>query len=95
MSEGGFGVGDNQFEQAVEFAILEDDAGPAKRVEIGEDLCGSGYLGFFAGYMNGVGAKVDGDFESIFKEPKIFIAWAVERLNTGGDFDGLFNQSDS
>jgi len=79
----------------MEFAILEDDAGSAERVEIGEDLRGAGYLGFFAGDVNCVGAEVDRDFESIFKEPKIFVAWAVKRLNTGRDFDGLFNQSDS
>ena len=79
----------------MKFAILEYHAGSAKRVEIGEDLRGAGYLSFFAGDVNGVGAEVDGDVESIFKESKIFIAWAVKRLNTGRDFDGLFNQSDS
>ena len=66
LSEGGFGVGDDQLEQAVELAILKDYAGSAEGVEIGEDLCGSGYLRFFAGYVDGVGAEVDGDVESIF-----------------------------
>jgi hypothetical protein len=36
--------------------------------------------------MDGVGAEIDGDVETIFEEAEVFVAGPVQGLNARGDF---------
>ena len=85
-------VGDDQFEHAVEFAVVEIDAGLAKSVEVGEDLFDAGDAVGFAGDVDGIGAEIDRDVEFVFEEAEIFVVGSVERLNARRDFQGFFDQ---
>jgi hypothetical protein len=86
------GVGDDEFEHAVEFAVVEIDAGFAEDVEVEEDLLDAGYIGVVAGDVDGVGAEIDGDAELVFEESQVFVVGAVEGFDAGGDFKGFFDQ---
>ena len=79
----------------MQFAVLEDDATAPEAVEIGEYLDDAGDLDVLAGDVDGVGTEVDGDVETVFEEAEVFVASAVKRLDSGSDFKGLFDQSDS
>jgi hypothetical protein len=76
----------------VEFAVLEVDAGLSEVLEIGEDAGDSVEGVVWAGDMDGVGALVDGDVQTIFKEAKVFVAGPVQGLNASGDVEGSFIQ---
>jgi hypothetical protein len=93
LPQSGSRVGDDELEQAVEFAILQGYAGSAEGVEVGEYLSGAGDLALFAGDVRGVGAEVDGDVETIFEQAEILVACAVKGLDAGSDFDCLFDQA--
>ena len=66
--EGDGGVGDDEFQHAVEFAVVEVDAEFAEGVEVGEDLFDAGDVVGFAGNVDGVGAEIDRDVEFVFEE---------------------------
>ena len=87
------GVGDDELEEGLEFAILEDDSGLAEAVEVGKDLGGAAYGCFFAADVDGVGAEVDGDAETVFEEAKVFVAGSVEGFDAGGDVECFFDQA--
>jgi hypothetical protein len=86
------GVGDDEFEHPVEFAVVEVDAGFSEGVEVEEDLFNTGDILGFAGYLDGVGAEIDRDVEFVFEEPEIFVVGPVEGLDARGDFQGFFYQ---
>ena len=46
----------------------------------------------FAGDMDGVGAEIDRDVESVFQQAEVFVVGPVEGLNARGDFEGFFDQ---
>ena len=75
--EGDGGVGDDELEHAVEFAVLEIDAELSEGVEVGEDLFDTGDVVGFAGDLNRVGAEIDRDVEFVFEEPEIFVVGPV------------------
>ena len=86
------GVGNDEFEHTVEFAVVQIDAGFTKGVEVGKDLFDARNAVGFAGDMDGIGAEIDCDVEFVFEETEIFIVGSVQRLNARGDFQGFFDQ---
>ena len=87
--QGDGGVGDDHLEHAVEFAVMQVDAALAEGIEVGKDALDPGDADGVAGDMDGVGTEIDGDVQAIFEEAEVLVVGAVERLDTGGDFEGL------
>ena len=54
------GVGDDELQHSVEFAIMEIGAGLSEVFEVGEDAGDSFNRVVWAGDMDGVGAQIDG-----------------------------------
>ena len=90
--EGDGGVGDDEFEHAVEFAVVEVDAGFSEGVEVGEDLFDAGDAVGFAGDVDGVASEIDGYVQLVLEEAKIFIVGPVEGFYARSDFEGFFYQ---
>ena len=90
--EGYGGVGNDELEHAVEFAVVQIDAGFTERVEVGEDLFDAGHAGRFAGDVDRVGAEIDRDVEFVLEKAEVFVVGPVQGLNARGDFQGFFDQ---
>ena len=90
--EGRGRIRDKKLQHAVEFAIMQVDAGFAEVVEVGEDAFDARDIAGFAGHMDGVGAEIDGDVEFVLEEAEVFVAGPVQGLNANGDFQGFFDQ---
>ena len=86
------GVGHDHLEHGVKLAVMEVDAAFPEGVEVGKDTLDPCDASGIAGDMDSVGAEIDGDVQAIFEEAKVFVVGAVERLDTGSDFDGLSYQ---
>jgi hypothetical protein len=85
-------VCDDQLQHAVEFAIVKVEAGFAEVVEVCEDPLYTGYGVGVPGDMDGIGAEVDRDVESVFEETEVFVVGPIEGLDAGGNFQGFFDQ---
>ena len=86
------GSATTKLEHAVEFAVVEVDAGFTEGVEVDEELFDAGNVGGFAGNVDGVGAEIDRDVEFVLEEAEVFVVGPVQGLNARRDFQGFFDQ---
>ena len=81
----GGGVGDDQAQHAVEFAVVGIDALLSQRFKVLKDALDALNARVLSFHMHGVGAKIDADAERVFHEPEVFIASPEEGLQVGRD----------
>ena len=84
-AKGGRGIGHDQAQHAVQFAVVGMDALAAQGLEVLKDAPDAGDAFVGALHMHGVGAKIDADAERVFHQPEVFIAGPEQGLKVGRD----------
>jgi hypothetical protein len=85
-------VRDDHLEQRVQLAVVRMHADLAQVLEVREDTLHAGHRRGLAHYLDGVRSKVDLDVQPIFQQTKVFVARAIQRLDSRGKQQRFFYQ---